>query len=100
MYSCEIQQRHRPTLAGSTPHRPRTSGNNSHRPPCPQFGTKRPWVRIPPPRRRSEALSEIIGSHRVYSHPTKSGIVVLPGKLGKDLPLGTERSILRQAGLR
>jgi predicted RNase H-like HicB family nuclease len=30
------------------------------------------------------------GSHRVYSHPTKSGIVVVPGKLGKDLPLGTE----------
>jgi len=40
------------------------------------------------------------GSHRVYSHPTKSGIVVVPGKLVKDLPLGTERSILRQAGLR
>lgn len=40
------------------------------------------------------------GSHRVYSHPTKSGIVVVPVKLGKDLPLGTERSILKQAGLR
>lgn len=40
------------------------------------------------------------GSHRVYSHPTKSGIVVVPGKLRKDLPLGTERSILKQAGLR
>lgn len=39
-------------------------------------------------------------SHRVYSHPTKSGIVVVPGKLGKDLPLGTERSVLKQAGLR
>ncbi|MGH3755347.1 MAG: type II toxin-antitoxin system HicA family toxin [Pseudonocardiaceae bacterium] len=24
------------------------------------------------------------GSHRVYSHPTKSGIVVVPGKRGKD----------------
>jgi len=40
------------------------------------------------------------GSHRVYSHPTKPGIVVVPGKLGRDLPLGTERSIRRQAGLR
>ena len=40
------------------------------------------------------------GSHRVYVHPTKSGMVVVPGKLGKDLPPGTERSILRQAGLR
>ncbi|MGQ0777441.1 MAG: type II toxin-antitoxin system HicA family toxin [Pseudonocardiales bacterium] len=40
------------------------------------------------------------GSHRVYVHPTKPGIVVVPDKLGKDLPLGTERSILKQAGLR
>lgn len=39
------------------------------------------------------------GSHRVYVHPTKPGIVVVPGKLSKDLPLGTERSILKQAGL-
>ena len=40
------------------------------------------------------------GSHRVYSHPVKPGIVVVPGKLGKDLPRGTERSIRRQAWLR
>jgi predicted RNA binding protein YcfA (HicA-like mRNA interferase family) len=40
------------------------------------------------------------GSHRVYVHSTKRGIVVVPGKLSKDLPLGTERSILKQAGLR
>jgi predicted RNA binding protein YcfA (HicA-like mRNA interferase family) len=39
------------------------------------------------------------GSHRVYVHPDKPGIVVVPGKLSKDLPLGTERSILKQAGL-
>ena len=40
------------------------------------------------------------GSHRVYSHPVKPGIVVVPGKLDRDLPPGTERSIRRQAGLR
>lgn len=40
------------------------------------------------------------GSHRVYSHAAKPGIVVVPGKLGRDLPLGTERSIRKQAGLR
>jgi predicted RNA binding protein YcfA (HicA-like mRNA interferase family) len=28
------------------------------------------------------------------------GVVVIPGKLSQDLPLGTERSILKQAGLR
>lgn len=40
------------------------------------------------------------GSHRVYNHPMKPGIVVVPGKLGKDLPLGTEWSVRKQAGLR
>ena len=30
------------------------------------------------------------GSHRVYSHPTKPGIVVVPGKLGKQLPAAIE----------
>ena len=45
-------------------------------------------------------LDRVKGSHRVYVHPTKSGIVVVPGKLSRDLPLGTERSILKQAGLR
>jgi len=44
-------------------------------------------------------LNRTRGSHRVYVHPDKPGIVVVPGKLSKDLPLGTERSILKQAGL-
>lgn len=40
------------------------------------------------------------GSHRQFKHPTKPGRVTIAGKPSKDLPLGTERSILRQAGLR
>ncbi|MGH3663088.1 MAG: type II toxin-antitoxin system HicA family toxin [Micromonosporaceae bacterium] len=40
------------------------------------------------------------GSHRQFKHPTKPGRVTVPGKPGRDLPLGTERSILKQAGLR
>jgi predicted RNA binding protein YcfA (HicA-like mRNA interferase family) len=32
-------------------------------------------------------------------HPTKPGVVTVPGKPSKDLPIGTERSILKQAGL-
>jgi len=40
------------------------------------------------------------GSHRQYKHPVKPGRVTVAGKLSADLPPGTERSILRQAGLR
>ena len=39
------------------------------------------------------------GSHRQFKHPTKSGKVTVPGKASDDLPEGTYRSILRQAGL-
>ena len=39
------------------------------------------------------------GSHRQYRHPVKPGRVTIAGKPSKDLPLGLERSILRQAGL-
>ncbi len=38
------------------------------------------------------------GSHRVYAHPTKSGLVVIPWH-NKDLPAGTLHNILRQAQL-
>ena len=37
------------------------------------------------------------GSHRVFTHPTKSGIVVVPHPR-KDLMVGTLRNIHRQAG--
>lgn len=39
------------------------------------------------------------GSHRQYKHPFKSGRVTIAGKPSAELPPGTERSILRQAGL-
>jgi predicted RNA binding protein YcfA (HicA-like mRNA interferase family) len=39
------------------------------------------------------------GSHRQFKHPTKAGRVTLPGKLSRVLPIGTERSILKQAGI-
>ena len=45
-------------------------------------------------------LVDQAGGHRQYKHPRKPGRVTVPGTLGKDLPTGTERSILRQAGLR
>ena len=39
------------------------------------------------------------GSHKHYIHPTKLGKVTIPFH-GKDLPKGTEISILKQAGLK
>ena len=39
------------------------------------------------------------GSHRQFKHPTKPGKVTVPGQPSDDLPPGTFRSILRQAGL-
>jgi predicted RNA binding protein YcfA (HicA-like mRNA interferase family) len=40
------------------------------------------------------------GSHRQYKHPSKSGLVTIPGKLSDDLAKGTVNSILKQAGLK
>ncbi len=44
-------------------------------------------------------LVRVKGSHRQFHHPTKPGTVTISGKLTTDLPIGTERSILKQAGL-
>lgn len=39
------------------------------------------------------------GSHRQFKHSRKLGKVTVPGELSDDLPPGTLKSILRQAGL-
>lgn len=39
------------------------------------------------------------GSHRQYRHATLPGRVTIPGKPSKELSVGLERSILKQAGL-
>lgn len=39
------------------------------------------------------------GSHRQFKHPEKPGLVTVPGKLSKDLAIGTLRSIWKQAQL-
>jgi len=39
------------------------------------------------------------GSHRQLAHPTKPGTVTVAGHPSDTLSPGTERSILRQAGL-
>lgn len=41
------------------------------------------------------------GSHRQYKHPVKPGrVTIAPHKLSEDVSLGTENSILKQAGLK
>jgi predicted RNA binding protein YcfA (HicA-like mRNA interferase family) len=39
------------------------------------------------------------GSHRIYKHPTKPVTVVIAHHGAKDIPEGTLKSILKQAGL-
>lgn len=39
------------------------------------------------------------GSHRQFKHPAKPGKVTVAGSAGEDVPVGTLRAILKQAGL-
>ena len=39
------------------------------------------------------------GSHRIYKHPVKTGIVIIAGHPGKDLRKGVWNEIMKQAGL-
>jgi len=39
------------------------------------------------------------GSHRKFKHPARPGRVIVAGHPGQDVPPGTLRSILRQAGI-
>jgi predicted RNA binding protein YcfA (HicA-like mRNA interferase family) len=43
-------------------------------------------------------LDRIHGSHHIFIHPARAGIVVVPHPK-KDLPPGTVRSIRKQAGI-
>jgi predicted RNA binding protein YcfA (HicA-like mRNA interferase family) len=40
------------------------------------------------------------GSHRQFKHAFKPGRVTIPGKPSDDLAIGTQNSILKQAGLK
>ncbi|HEY5392663.1 MAG TPA: type II toxin-antitoxin system HicA family toxin, partial [Hanamia sp.] len=40
------------------------------------------------------------GSHKIFKHPTKKGIVVVPEHGKEDVKMGTLDSILKQAGLK
>jgi predicted RNA binding protein YcfA (HicA-like mRNA interferase family) len=53
--------------------------------------------------RKLEAAGWILratrGSHRQFKHPDKPLVVTVPGNLGKDVPTGTLRAILKAADL-
>ena len=40
------------------------------------------------------------GSHRQFKHPTKPGLVTIPGRPNDDLAIGTLNSIRKHAGLK
>lgn len=40
------------------------------------------------------------GSHRQFKHASKPGRVTVPGKPSDDLAVGTQNSVLKQAGLK
>ncbi len=44
-------------------------------------------------------LARTTGSHRHFKHPTKRGLVTVAGKMSIDVPIGTLKSIWRQAQL-
>ncbi len=43
---------------------------------------------------------ETKGSHRQYKHPVKKGRVTIAGHPWEEMPPGTFRSVLKQAGLK
>jgi predicted RNA binding protein YcfA (HicA-like mRNA interferase family) len=45
-------------------------------------------------------LKEQEGSHRQFAHATREGKVTIAGHPSVDVPKGTLRSILRQAGIK
>ena len=40
------------------------------------------------------------GSHRIFHHPTKPGIVIVAGKPSQDLAPGALNAIFKEAGLK
>jgi predicted RNA binding protein YcfA (HicA-like mRNA interferase family) len=44
-------------------------------------------------------LVRTTGDHRQFHHATKRGTVTIAGALGRDVPTGTLKSILKQAQL-
>lgn len=48
---------------------------------------------------RGWTLARVNGSHHVYRHPDTGEIIVVPVHANRDLKPGTQRAIMRDAGL-
>jgi predicted RNA binding protein YcfA (HicA-like mRNA interferase family) len=44
-------------------------------------------------------LKRVNGSHCIFRHPHKTGMVVIPNHGSSDVPKGTYKNVLKQAGL-
>jgi predicted RNA binding protein YcfA (HicA-like mRNA interferase family) len=44
-------------------------------------------------------LRRVAGSHRIFSRPDRSDIITVPVHGNKTLKIGTQRAIMKQAGL-
>jgi len=51
-------------------------------------------------RRDGWVLDRTKGSHEQYVHPAKPGCVTIAGHDREDVPIGTLKNILRQAGFK
>lgn len=67
--------------------------------------TERGGVKIPSSKQAIDEITAVgwyfvsaRGSHHYFEHPTRTGKVSVPHPK-KDLPIGTYRSILKQAGI-
>jgi predicted RNA binding protein YcfA (HicA-like mRNA interferase family) len=40
------------------------------------------------------------GSHHQYKHPSKAGLVTIPGNPGEEMAIGTYQNVLKQAGMK
>jgi predicted RNA binding protein YcfA (HicA-like mRNA interferase family) len=47
-----------------------------------------------------DGLDRQKGSHRQFKHPSKPGVVTVPGKPGDDIAPGTLASMFKQAGFK
>ena len=50
-------------------------------------------------RRDGWILKNQVGSHRQFVHPAKPGKVTVAGHESDEMPPGTQKSIMRQAGI-
>jgi predicted RNA binding protein YcfA (HicA-like mRNA interferase family) len=44
-------------------------------------------------------VSRFRGSHRQLTHPRRAGVITVAGNLGRDVPVGILKAVLKAAGI-